>query len=461
MTRPLHGTALAMLLLAAPATAQDAPGPRILDTSTPFAAGAEEVPIDTPSALVWSTYQSGQRDGWFYRLFPDGRGVISRDARFRREWTAVDCAHPSGCTADNAAAEPILADLEAWLARGGTPQIAASPLPAVPTSAAAAPAVPASDPVPARSAPPGRLPTALPETSPPRLQVVRTATPTRAPVLADTLPPRLTPPPAPTRAAAHAAGRQTHAPLRIAPQPAVAVRAAPPPAAPAPDARTKHFVCTLSGTLGLRYTVDTGSDPQIGKLSGTFGCTYSHPSGLVVRLALTGVPLAGQRSQNDSSLTYALSYPLGNGFTLQYASYSSEFPRQPQGVISAFGRGGFRLSKALPPVDLGARTGWAALGRLNCSAQGLWDPGEAPSASLSCGLTAFRKLTLRASAIAYSPGAQKAWQPDYTYSASYAVNDRVSVEYSNYSGNRWPWKGGGNSNGILGGSLRVTYRFSF
>lgn len=463
---------LAALLAATPAPAQEGPGPRILDTSDAFASGAQEVPLDTPSAFVWSTYQSGQRDGWFYRIFPDGRGVLSRDPRFRRDWTAITCVGPAGCRAEGPqvppAALPMLDALGTWIARSGTPPVPAPPPPQRGPGVAAAPDGPerAQPPV---AAPALRQPGHAPgDILPPRLP------PPRKELVADAAPRTLMPaqgPPSPrtARAAVPAfAPHRTLAPATQAKAPAADIARPPfrstepvlPPAPPPRAPRPTRFDCTLSGTLGLSYTSDGGAQ-RLGKLSGTFGCGYRHPSGLSIRLALTGVPLAGQRTDADSSLSYAISYPFANGYSLQYASYSAQFPRQPQGVIGAFGQGGFRLSKALPPLDLPHLTGWNGIGPLTCQAYGAWDPGAAPSAGITCGITAFGKLTLRGTAIAYTPGAQKDWQPDFTYSASYPLTDRVAIEYSNYSANRFPWNGGGSGRGVMSGSIRMTYRFSF
>ncbi|MDB6454764.1 hypothetical protein [Falsirhodobacter sp. 20TX0035] len=513
--RGLRLSASLVCLLAHPALAQDdlpaAPGPRVLDTSSDFASGASEVLIDTPSALVWSTYQSGEKDGWYYRIFPDGNGILSRHPNFSRGVTPIRCEPPTGCrpvTPPPAAPVPateVLAEMEGWVLRSGLPPaVAVAPAELAAPGASARPMLPApgtapevgavpgtslatvTDWRPSAPAAPSQTPAAMPSVraAPPRLAAVApppataptdtpymSATPSQ-PAAAAPAPavPRIAVPPvaAPSVAVTPVAARPaTLRALRTGPiaptRPSVVRRAVPaatsPPqtAAAAPD----RFTCTLSGNMGLTYLDPQGGDVRFGKLSGTFGCSYRHSSGLNIRLSMTGYPVASQRSDSDASFSYALSYPLPGGYNLQYASYSAQFPRQPQSVINAFGGGGFRLSKSLPPLDMGKITGWDALGKLNCQGFAALTPGESPNGGFSCGLTAFGKFTFRATANVYSPGTQTEYQPDYSYSASYVVNDRVAIEYSNYAGNRFPWNSGGNSRGLASGALRVTYRFSF
>ncbi|WP_435168375.1 hypothetical protein [Falsirhodobacter sp. 1013] len=476
--RSLRLTASILCLLAPPALAQDdladAPGPRVLDTSSDFASGATEVLIDTPSALVWSTYQSGEKDGWYYRIFPDGHGILSRHPNFSRAVTAIRCDAATGCTPVTpppAAAVPataVLAEMEAWVARNGVPPaVALAPSELTSPTAVPGPAVPSATAPPMLNASPNRTIAVVTDWTPPT-----PAAPSR-PVA---VPPAPAPPaPVPPMIAATAAkppivqrgAEAGRSPARAASHRRSVVHKATPPKAPIPTRRNAaaaapdRFTCTLSGNLGLTYLDPQGGDVRVGKLSGTFGCSYRHPSGLNIRLSMTGYPIASQRSDSDASFSYALSYPLPGGYNLQYASYSAEFPRQPQSVVSAFGQGGFRLSKSLPPLDMGKITGWDALGKMNCQGFAALTPGESPNGGFSCGLTAFGKFTFRATANVYTPGTQSDYQPDYSYSASYTVNDRTAIEYSNYAGNRFPWNSGGNSRGLASGALRVTYRFSF
>jgi len=90
------------------------------------------------------------------------------------------------------------------------------------------------------------------------------------------------------------------------------------------------------------------------------------------------------------------------------------------------------------------------------------DSGETKSGkektSLTCGGMAFPNLTLRGS-INYYPehNNQQPWDPDYTFSISYLYANRIGLEYSNYSGNRFPWRGSDGTGGLGTGSFRISH----
>ena len=57
---------------------------------------------------------------------------------------------------------------------------------------------------------------------------------------------------------------------------------------------------------------------------------------------------------------------------------------------------------------------------------------------------------------------QRPWDPDYTYSATWKVTDRLRVGYGNYAANRFPWnRGDGPGAGLRDGTLSLTYDLSF
>ncbi|WP_136683652.1 hypothetical protein [Falsirhodobacter xinxiangensis] len=407
-------------MLAGAAAAQEGPGPALVDTSSPFAPGASEVLIDTPNVFFWSRYQQGERDGWHYRLYPDGRAVISRDPAFRAGRHALDCAGaPCAARGLPPEAEPLARDLARWAEFGGHPPPPAPP--PIPAADAAPVAVAESAPLgaPTPDVPPP------PDTPPPgpRLPEPRLVEAVEFPEEPVATPGRDTAPPTPTR--------------------------------------RFRFDCSITGSAGLTYRAPSTGNLRSGKLSGTVGCNIAHRSGLSLRLSFTGFPIASQRSASDSNFSYALSWRAPMGFLVQYASYSGRLPRQAQDVIGAFGQGGLRISRPLPAWDLGEATGIDALGKLNCSGFAAVSRSSKSSGGITCGVTAFEKLTLRATANIYSPGDQDASDADYTYSASYAINDKLAVEYANYAGNRFAWNGGGDSLGLRSGSIRMTYRFSF
>ena len=81
------------------------------------------------------------------------------------------------------------------------------------------------------------------------------------------------------------------------------------------------------------------------------------------------------------------------------------------------------------------------------------------TASLLCNLTVMDKLSLRGTAFLYeNPAHQKPWDPDYTYVASFAVTDALSLSYENYAGNFYPWHRGPSTGGKLAdGLVRGSY----
>src|SRR5690348_7455852 len=81
---------LALLMIAAAmsfgeaAHGQAPPRQVLVDTAEPFAPGAEEQRVDTPSVFVWGTYQAGTAAGWHYRFYPEDR-----------KSTRLNSSHPS------------------------------------------------------------------------------------------------------------------------------------------------------------------------------------------------------------------------------------------------------------------------------------------------------------------------------------------------------------------------------
>ncbi len=81
------------------------------------------------------------------------------------------------------------------------------------------------------------------------------------------------------------------------------------------------------------------------------------------------------------------------------------------------------------------------------------------SLSFGCRYYIWRSLFVGGTAFLYpDPDQQQDWDPDYSYSFGWS-NWRpgtFSLEYSNSSGNRWPWRDGGSR--FLDGAVSLTYR---
>lgn len=84
------------------------------------------------------------------------------------------------------------------------------------------------------------------------------------------------------------------------------------------------------------------------------------------------------------------------------------------------------------------------------------------SLSFGCRYPIWRKLYFAATAITYPiPDQQQVWDPDYIYSFGWSNWNQgtFSLDYSNYAGNRWPWRTrSGQSGRFMDGSLTLSYR---
>ena len=77
--------------------------------------------------------------------------------------------------------------------------------------------------------------------------------------------------------------------------------------------------------------------------------------------------------------------------------------------------------------------------------------------SLGCFVQVTPALSFRANLNDYLESAQQQpWDPDYTYALEYKIGDKISLGYSNYSGNRFPGHSGGTG-GVSAGNFRVNY----
>ncbi len=85
------------------------------------------------------------------------------------------------------------------------------------------------------------------------------------------------------------------------------------------------------------------------------------------------------------------------------------------------------------------------------------------SASLSCTNTVYKFFYWTLTAIKYPyRSREQPWDPDYTYGFGYFDyrQGKFSVEYNNYSGNRYPWRAGGKSSATFrSGGVSVFWNF--
>ena len=435
---------------------QQAPGSAFVDTGDPAVPGAEELLEDTPNVFAWSRYQSGTVGDWSYRLFPDGSALVLPDDPRAAAAFILKCTAGEACQISDGesvietvtatgAPRPDLPDpidgrslaryLAEWILAGtGTPPVAeAPPPPSAPPETAPVETAEAEAPDP-EAAPPA------PEGAP------------AAAIAADCIEPDPTYPDAcapPSLRAAEAARAPAPGPAAVA-------------EAEEEDrltlAERYDLSCSVSSGATLRYSDHDDQRTRYGKLRVSLGCGARLGERISLRVSLVRYPVPGQQAPWDPDFTYDLSYRVTDRLSLSYSSYTARFSGDGADVVSSLFDGSLRAALRLPPVSLPLGEGR----EMSCTlGMALPDPREG-SATLGCAAPLTDKLRMGLTAYAYAAGEQEAWNPDFTYTASYQVNDRVQVSYANYGGNRWPWNPSEDGGpGPLGGSLTLSYRLSF
>ncbi|MBT9383028.1 hypothetical protein KM176_04060 [Pseudooceanicola sp. CBS1P-1] len=469
-----------------------APGDPYLDLTDPAVPGATEVLVDTPDSRSWPRYQGGTLDGWSYRLFPDGSGLVLADRPQAPPRYVLICRAGQSCGIygpDGLAAEvpaigapkPALPEapdalalaryLAEWaLAGTGTPPPAPAPKP-VP----AAPAVaPAPDTAPQGAA--AETATALAQpasgTAAPKPEKITAPMPSVAPgcvepnpfdptVCMDAIdldgpaPPALTPPapvaPAP-RPPARASGTAAVAPPR--PAVATASAAALPPSAWEKFVKDHWLSCNINTGLSLKYTDGYDYSDQFGKLKVGAGCWMKLNDKFSFQFGVVGYPVKGQQAPWDPDFTYSLTYQATKSISFNYSNYTARFSGGGTNAVNSLKDGSLRMSYKLPEIPLP----WDR--SLACStALGLPDPSDA-ALTVGCSTSVTDKFRLGATAYFYpDQHRQETWDPDFTYTASYQLADRWLLSYANYAANRFPWnKNATGGPGLLGGSLSISYK---
>lgn len=501
-----YGLALVLTALATPATAQDGrpgpltrpelvwpssrqaavmpdwrqirPGPQGLDTSAPVVPGATEILQDAPNVFSWSRFQSGRIGAYDYRLFPDGSAIVTAAGGRPYAQYVLTCRRGDACEVANDAGvilivpaigaprPPLPPDdvdglgvaefLARWILAGtGTPP----PEPAPPTppqtedAAGNAPGVDEAvetdvEPGPEEAGPDAgagvanNLLAAEPECAEPD--------PFYPDACAPSLPPRAAPRPVPEQGPGPGLP-DPGSPASPSSQPAAAE-----PQRPQTLAERYKLACSLSAGATLQYADHIDYETAYGKLRTSLGCNARLGERISLSVALVYFPIAGQQAPWDPDFTYALNMRVTDKLSLSYSSYAARFAGGDADLVSSLLEGSLRASYKLPALPL-------PKGReANCTISiGLSNPGS-DSGSLSCGTSVTDKLRVGLTLYAYPANTQEPWNPDYSYTVSYRVNDRMTVNYSNYSANRWPWNRGSDPGpGVLGGSLGLSYKIVF
>ena len=461
------------------------PGPPFVNTADPAAPDAREIVQDIPNALHWSRQQRGQLGEWHYVFFPDGTARVLQGADRKTIAAELTCEAGVAChirrrdgtgftveVGRGARPElPARTDLDsvarylaAWLLAGTAPPLP----PEQPTEPepASLPAVPLSDaagtPPPAIPTPPAgtasdQTRTAEAGAAPERVDSTDATCAAPDPFMPDACAVAAAPPPdapdgAPGLGAARLPGLARPAPVS---GPTSAASAEGTPKARPSLIERFDISCSVTMSAGLAGLASTGGSDSRGvaKPRASLGCGARLTEKLTLRTSLIGYFNPDQQRSWDPDYTYALSYRFSDSITLSYSNYSARFR---SGDLAGLLDGTLRATYRLPPLPLGTEK------ELPCSASlGLPRP-DRTAFSLSCSYLVAEKLRLGASTHLYLADAQDTYQPDYTYTASYRINDDWLVSYQNYSNNRFPWNRGEDPGpGFTGGSVSVTYQMAF
>lgn len=452
------------------------PSSDFVNTAVLAVPNAEEIVLDLPSALHWSLHQRGTLGSWSYVFYPDGSAKIMDGAERPRVKVTMQCKAGISCrvkTVDGtdfdvpvgAGEQPSVPDdkdldsvtryLAKWILAGTAPP----------------PPSPDVDPV---ADPSGRQPEAadvvpLQETAAPDETAAADAQPATPdfsppvesePVCSEVepyVPTACAQPTEPLQSAVAATDPAGQSPQGQGPaEPATAaVRAEATPIEDTTVFDRYKVNCSVTGSSSLSFL---NMDPErrgVGKPRVSLGCSAALTDRLSIRLSLIRYLIPDQQQPWDPDYTYAFSYRVNDSITLGYSNYSARFTGGGNAVAGLL-NGNLRGSYRLPVINLPNDK------KVPCPfSLGLPNPIK-ESANLSCGYAVTDKLRVSATASFYMPGEQDTYQPDYSYTASYRINDDWLLSYNNYSNNRWPWnKGEDPGPGLTGGSLSLTYKFKF
>ena len=467
------------LLLTAPATvAAQTPassnptvpfsGSVIVDTADPAIPTAQEIIVDLPSALHMSRHQRGEINGLRYVLFSDGSGAVMQAQNPRTVLFRLNCVKGISCTISDMAGKievfpavrgpkptlPASPDgaalagyIAEWVLAGTGPDVVQSPPQEKPAENVAADVATAElEPVTVKSE--GVMPAcsgqgtsggcsgeANQQSNPiHKVSAVRTRATTQR---------------KPTKTA----------PQQWTVKEEPVVRDAP--VAQTTKARETIFErmklsCSISGSVTLRYTNHDTSSTRFGKPRASLGCGARLSKKLYLRVSVLGYGDKHQKAPWDAEFTYALTYRATEKLTLSYSNYSGRIENSSSTFVDSLTSGTLRASYKLPKVRLPNEK------TIGCSASLALPDLTDKTINLTCSYAVTERLWISGTAYAYFPGKQETWDPDFAYVASYRINDDWKITYSNYANNRFFWnKTSGSTQGILGGTISVTYKFKF
>lgn len=263
-----------------------------------------------------------------------------------------------------------------------------------------------------------------------------------------------------------------------------------PVAAPPPKAWPERLV----GSLGVTVAFTSDLRSSQGNLSGDNGgasqnsapptsptvsttLSVSPWSALYGRLTLYRYLFPSRQTDYNPDFAYAFGYdsPNEGSFSLGYSNYGANRFNPGEGQShTRFDQGSVRLAYKTRFLDrlIAPRLTDEEI-KFNCEPAVTTTPSYFDQASgdlnnfktalsFGCRYPVWRKLYLAATAFYYPlKGQQQDWDPDYIYSFGWANWNQgtFSLDYANYSGNRWPWRDrSGGSGRFIDGSLTLSYR---
>ncbi len=461
-----------------------------VDTSALATPNAQEFVMDVPSAFHSTRYQRGQIGPWTYVLYPDGSAKIMSGQGQLKTIAALDCMAGQSCNVSNhgqsnttipveAGLQPTLpsetdlASVTTYLARWILAGTAPDPIIQPPSKIDVIPD-PKPDPIPAAE---DTLILAIAEApvrqeaSEPNQQTIlaaaesTTAPQPTSPTSVPAEPPVATPTPRPENLVeapvaafveSRPVGVQNITATRAATSPAteIADQTAQTPIAETPQedkkAKRPKFNCSISMTGSLAHF-----NGGVGKPRASLGCGAQLTKRLSLRTTIFGYGNPDLQEDWDPDYNYAFTYRVNDRITLTYSHYLARYSPHIIPLADLFD-GNFRASYKLPALTFPNEKS------MSCSAGiGLPNPTE-ESVTLFCGYSVTDKLRIGGTLYFYFPGAQETYDFDYSYIASYKITDNWVLAYNNYSNNRWGWnKGDDPGPGFKGGSMSLSYRFSF
>ena len=445
-----------------------------VDTADLAVPSAREIIVDLPSAFYAARHQRGEINGLSYILFPDGSGKIMQINDRHKVLFRFECNKGNSCTiTDTAEATTVI------------PAVGA-PKPTIPNAPSGADLalylaewVLAGSGEPSKTTPikaseltngnikPNAKPVQIAESVPVEAVEQKSKSLNKSTEQEPLIQPKIAEIPKlnPIQKASHSTpmpraktiiNASQFQPARIQPVPDKSTVPPPPPAQKETFFQRIKLNCSVTGSVTLRYEDHNSGSKKFGKPRASFGCGAQLTEKLSLRLSAIGYGNKNDKSPSDADFTYALTYRATDKITLSYSNYSGRFGSTVNTFSDSLTSGALRASYRFPKIKFPNEKS------IGCSASiGLPKPNNT-TANLTCSHALTDKLRISGTAYAYFSGQQESYDPDFAYSASYRFNDDWSLSYSNYANNRFFWnKSESPREGILGGTLSLSYKFKF